>query len=221
MSAIDATQNTSLTPKKALLILAGAATGLCCAIGLKYAALSVGVSLKALDAFDLTALVLGFTFLVFGVVTALLSTSRRQLAKQLEGEAAELPATAEEVRTIRLQAAGLVLAGVMLWAPVFIGSRFAHSTAAAVGTVAAIAVLFLVQTVVNVRFWRSSDEFMRQMVLTIGAVTFALGQGALFLYAVAERLHLVRALTTWDILVLLLALYLVVSLAVSIRRTQR
>ena len=81
--------------------------------------------------------------------------------------------------------------------------------------------LFAVQTVYNFRLWRVSDEFLRGAMTTTAAVTFAVGQGALFLWAAAEHMSLVKPVSTWDVLLNMMLLYMVVGALVSVRTARR
>jgi hypothetical protein len=82
---------------------------------------------------------------------------------------------------------------------------------------AVILALFALQTVANVQLWRTCDEFLRKQMLTVCAITFAVGQGALFLWAAAEQLHLARAISSWDILTLMLTLYICTGAILGLR----
>jgi hypothetical protein len=77
------------------------------------------LSAKSITSADAVALWLGIAFLGAGAMLAFVSTNRTMLARSMEGEGVELPATDEEVRISRLQAAVLALAGVMLLTPIF------------------------------------------------------------------------------------------------------
>jgi hypothetical protein len=59
---------------------------------------------------------------------------------------------------------------------------------------------------------------IRQMVAEAGAVCFWVRQGALFLWAAAEKLELVPALSAWDMMTILMGFYLVISSVISVRR---
>jgi hypothetical protein len=83
---------------------------------------------------------------------------------------------------------------------------------------AAIVGLFLLQTVLNLSVWTRADEMIRQMVAEAGAVCFWVLQGALFLWAAAEKLELVPALSAWDMMTILMGFYLVISSVISVRR---
>ena len=130
---------------------------------------------------------------------------------------AKLPATDEEIRFYRLQAVTLILAGVMLLLPVLAMGSLASTTGAPALIFAAIAVLFVVQTAANVQLWRTSDEFLQRQMLLTAAVTFAIGQGLLFLWAAAEHLHLARPITSWDTIVMLMAIYVLAGAYLAIR----
>jgi hypothetical protein len=84
-----------------------------------------------------------------------------------------------------------------------------------------IVVLFVWQSVVNVMAWRRSDEFQRAQLTLVCAVTFWIGQGALFLWAAAERLRLAPALSSWEIILLLMTLYVLASGWMGIRSRPR
>lgn len=158
--------------------------------------------LVALSAVCLTlaALGLGFT-----------SLNADALGRLLKSEG---PATTREIVDIRLQAAVSLLAGVLLLAP---------PVAMIVGldagwTYLALLAVLAVQSLFNWRLFRDGDEMIRGVMIQSGAVCFWALQGALFLYAAAERLNLVAPLTAWAMLAVLFAAYLVVSMAVTLRR---
>jgi hypothetical protein len=146
--------------------------------------------------------------------------NRRQLGKMLEGHVEEsdeigerIPATDSEVRTALLQAAVLFLAGVLLLVPI---AAQGHPTVAG-WVFAGVLLLFLLQTAMNIQVWRSSDEVMRRVILSTCALTFSITQGLLFLWAAAERLHLVAVQSSWNIYSLLMACYIVVNGAIATR----
>jgi hypothetical protein len=115
------------------------------------------------------------------------------------------------------QAAVLGLAGVLLMTPVFATAPIRNHAGLAPWIYAGMLVLFLVQTLLNLKLWLRGDEFLRKMILIVSAATFAVSQGALFLWAAAERLGLVQGVSSWDLFTLLMATYMAMSFAVSIR----
>jgi hypothetical protein len=198
-------------------LLLGALLGASIGFLLMRLALRLHVDSKLLTWSDFLAIWLGITFVGVGMVVGFVSTSRKRLAQRLEGEDARMPATPEEVRMFRIQAAVLVLAGVLMLLPVLaMGPMKAHPSAAS-GTFVLILGLFGVQTWFNLRLWRTSDEFVRGNMQVVAAVTFAIGQGVLFLWAAAEHLHLAPAISSWDIVTLLMVLYLGAGTFISLR----
>lgn len=109
-----------------------------------------------------------------------------------------------------LQIVAMSLAGVMLLLPM-LGLDPAFS----IGVVAA---LFAVQTVANIALWRAGDELLRRVIVETGALSFWGLQGALFLYAAAERLALVPTVSAWGLIGILMVAYVIASTAVAVRR---
>jgi hypothetical protein len=58
------------------------------------------------------------------------------------------------------------------------------------------------------------------LILTTGALTFAFGQGALFLWAAAEHLGLVPVVSAWDLAMAMMTLYLGVGTYLQLRTMQ-
>jgi hypothetical protein len=115
-----------------------------------------------------------------------------------------------------LQVLVLVLAGVMLAAPVAMERLFGGVPARWVFI--GIVLLFALQTVANVLVWVRSDELMRRVMADTSVWTFWPLQGALFLFAAAERLGLVQPISAWGMTGILMSVYLVASSYVAIRR---
>lgn len=112
-----------------------------------------------------------------------------------------------------LQVIVLVLAGVMLLAPIF-GLKFAGPEIV-LGTVM---VLLAIQTVANVMLWRQADEMLRRIMMETSALAFWALQAALFIYAVAERLGLVASITAWGMVGIMMAVYVLASAYTTARR---
>jgi peptidoglycan/LPS O-acetylase OafA/YrhL len=188
-----------------LIALAGAAAG----AGLAYAGAEV---VPDLPLPDLLACVVGAALLLAGGVSILISSNRKALsaAYELEGEASD-----GELRAARRQGAVMILAGLLLAWPVMAARADWIDAPVAY---AAVLLVFGLQTALNWSVWRNGDELIRRTVAEAGAVSFWLMQGALFLYAAAERLALAPAATAWQITVAMMAGYLVLSSAVATRR---
>lgn len=160
---------------------------------------------------DVVAVLLAAVILIASLATAIRSLDRKGLGKTLNLEG---PAGDGEVREVRLQSAILFLSGVILPLPMILS----WVGAPVILSLTAVAILLVLHTVLNFHLYRTVDELFRRIVVEAGAVTFWLGQGVLFLWAAAERLAAVPAITAWDIYVVLMGVYLVVSMIVTMRR---
>jgi hypothetical protein len=170
---------------------------------------------------DITALSLAVFYIGSGALFLWMASDRMRLARILEGKTAEVPASKDEVRSFVYQAVVMMLAGVLLGLPVFGARLFPGDTPYRKFYYLAVVLLFALQTVYNFRLWRVSDEFIRGAMATTAAVTFAVGQGALFLWAAAEHMSLVKPVSTWDVLLNMMLLYMVVGALVSVRTARR
>lgn len=160
---------------------------------------------------DVVAVLLAAIMVIASLATAIRSLDRKGLGKTLNLEG---PAGDGEVREVRLQSAILILSGLILPLPMILSA-----VGAPVGlSLAAVAALLVLHTVLNFHLYRTVDELFRRIVVEAGAVTFWLGQGLLFLWAAAERLSAVPPITAWDAYVVLMGVYLVVSMIVTMRR---
>ncbi len=160
---------------------------------------------------DLLAFFLAFILVFASVWTAAISLNARALGKVLKLEG---PAGPTETRDSRIQAAVLGLSGVIMALPPILMAIGADPLFA----IGLLLVLLALHTALNIRVYRSADEFLRRTVMEAGVVTFWAGQGVLFLWAAAERLSLAPALTAWDIYVVMMGAYLVGSMIVTVRR---
>ena len=143
--------------------------------------------------------------------TAIPSFYRRSLGRVLKLEG---PAGDDEVRDARRQSAVLGLSGIIMILPMILSGLALPVTASLAG----IGLLLVLHTALNLRLYRSVDELFRRVVVEAGALTFWLGQGLLFIWAAAERLAVAPPLTAWDIYVVLMSVYLIVSMVVTFRR---
>ncbi len=160
---------------------------------------------------DLLAGVLGLLMIATAGAMAVMSLSPAVVGRLLKLEG---PAGPDELRDARLQALVLGLSGGIVMLPPLL----AVAGIAPPWALALLALLLAVHTALNLILYRRVDELFRRAVVEAGALTFWLGQGVLFLWAVAERLGAAPALTGWDIYVVLLAAYLVASAGVAARR---
>jgi MFS family permease len=209
--------NSPRSMKIAARVVIGALAGAAFGGALVKLLLRLHVSLWHASWSDGLALWLGVSFLGIGLIMAGVSFNRREVARNLEGREAKLPATDEEVRAVRLQGATLVLAGIMLMLPLMAMGSLGMPAYAPQLFYAGIVLLFALQTAANAMLWRCCDEFLRRQILLTAAIAFAIGQGALFLWAAAEHLHLAPAISSWDIVTLLMAGYLAIGGYIAVR----
>ncbi|WP_291837407.1 hypothetical protein [Brevundimonas sp.] len=160
---------------------------------------------------DIVAGLVAAVLLVSCLGTAITSFYRRSLGRVLKLEG---PAGDDEVRDARRQSAVLGLSGIIMILPMILSGLALPVTASLAG----IGLLLVLHTALNLRLYRSVDELFRRVVVEAGALTFWLGQGLLFIWAAAERLAVAPPLTAWDIYVVLMSVYLIVSMVVTFRR---
>lgn len=211
MTALQKSADTrSRLLKLAGLAVAGAVVGYVSATLLaEYVALPSPDVLRWSDA---AALLVAVMLVAGGVSVLAASRNGRALAAVTSTDE---PADPREVRDMRLQGIVLVLSGLLLAAPV---AAALSGNTAPVLTLIAIAAVFVLHTGLNLSLWRRGDEMIRRVIVEAGALAFWIGQAALFGWAVAERLGVAPTLTAWDILVVLMGLYLICSAVVGLRR---
>lgn len=205
MTADDVNDDKKRLIRAGWLALLGAGVG----AALGYAGIKVAPELSAAD---MMACAVGAGLFLMGGFSILISADRKALsaASMLDGEAGDC-----EVRAARRQGAVVILAGLLLAWPVLAGETGWVDGPAAY---AAVLLVFGLQTALNWSVWRRGDELTRRVIAESGALSFWVMQGALFLYAAAERLALVPAATAWQITVAMMAGYLVLSSLVALRR---
>ncbi len=170
---------------------------------------------------DVTALSLAAFYIGMTVLLLWIASDRMRLARILEGKGADTPASDDEVRSYAYQAFVMALAGILLALPIFGARFFAASLQHREMYFVGIALLFAVQTFYNFRLWKISDEFVRNTMAATAGLSFAIGQGGLFLWAAAEHLSLVKPVSSWDLTINMMLLYLIVGSAVSVRTIRR
>ncbi len=169
---------------------------------------------------DFAALALAAALIAVGLIIGALLASRRGQSILANGNSPGYarPLRKEQVRHFGLQAGVILLAGGMLAAPV-LSEIAAHGAASAAGgwVMAGVALAFALQTALNIAVWRASDEVVRRVTAEAGAACFWLLQGALFLWASGEKLGVLPAISSWDMITVLMGAYLVASCLISIR----
>jgi hypothetical protein len=210
-------------PKRSLTKVILAAVGAVIGAGLGFL---VGRVLKAaqVDATqlgwsDAAAGLIAACLLAMGMLILAMSFNRRAAGRMVDPHSPK-PATSAQASFYRQQGLVSALAGLMMAAPVAVTvlNKGAPPVPIAIIAMLGVVAAFLVQTMVNLTLWRRSDELFRRVISETGASCFWIFQGLLFLWAVAEKLDLAPTLSSWDIMTLLMGLYLVASTVTSMRR---
>lgn len=179
----------------------------------------LAASIRLADAWgwsDMLGMVVAGLLLAIGVSMLVASFNRKAAGAMLDpGD--PRPATTEQLKFARQQGWVLALSGLMMATPVIAASYpLPYSLRAALLT--GLVAVFILQTVINLAFWQRADELMRRMIAEVSMVSFWVLQGALFLWAAAEKLGLAPPLTTWDCLTILMVFYLAASAIIGARR---
>lgn len=168
---------------------------------------------------DVVSLGLAMFLVAVGLVTMVVSLSRKALGRRINGDEAPRAATPAQASFYAGQGGVLVLAAGMLAAPPLAGALFVPlSPLLASAVMTGLIALFLVQTAGNISLWVRSDELMRRTMAETAAVSYGLLQGLLFLWAAGEKLSLLPPLTLWDAVNINMIAYLLISMIVAWRR---
>jgi hypothetical protein len=165
---------------------------------------------------DFGALFLAVALAGQGAFVMLLSFNRSAAGAAFGGGR---PASDAQLSFYRQQAGVLLLAGMMLAAPVAVAliAPAAQAPQLALAAMIAIVVCFALQTALNLVVWRRADEFVRRLISETSSLCFWVLQAALFLWAAGERLGLLPAVDAWDCVVVMMSVYLLASGFVSVR----
>jgi hypothetical protein len=170
---------------------------------------------------DLGALMIAVALMGLGLIVLALTANRRGRAILASPDAPEFDRAVgpDQTTFFRLQAAVLLLAGAMLVAPVVFGwADSSAQRAFARPAMAAVVVVFVLQTVCNVLIWQRADEVFRQVIAETGAFSFWLLQGLYFLWAVGVKFGVFPEVSSWNAVTILMGAYLMVSAVVAWRR---
>ena len=197
----------------------GAATG--ASVGWTVGRFMKATGAHALSWAETGALATAVAMLGLGLLIAAFASTRRGQALLANPRAPEFhrPLGPGRQTFFWLQAGVMILAGGLLASPVLFTMVFrGRANGLATVAMAGILVAFAVQTALNIAIWRRSDEVFRRVTAESGAVCFWLLQGLLFLWASGEKLRILPTLSSWDAVTILMAVYLVTSAIVSVRR---
>lgn len=207
-------------PRRRVLAGLMAGFGLVCGGGLGFGVgrlVKVGLlNLDRLGWSGVLGLSLGGILILTGVVLAI-AGARPRLASRMAIEGAA-PSGPGQRAFLHRQALVTLLSGLMLATPIVAQALYSQpGPVMRMALFGAIVVAFAVQTTANLAVWRTADEFLRRLISESSVACFWGLQGALFLWASAEKLGLAPALSTWDCTVTLMAAYLGASSYIAIR----
>lgn len=165
---------------------------------------------------DVAALAIGVVLLLTAAFVVWIASSPQRFKRHFERRSDAEPVDPVALGDARRSGWVVALAGVMLVIPpvtLFAAPDGRLNLAAAIGVFALLAV----QSWGNWRIWRQGDELTRSVIVCTGAVCFWLLQGALFAWATAAHLGLVADVSSWTLMCVMMATYLVASAVVSVR----
>lgn len=206
------------TRVRVVMMCAGMVAGAAGAVVGIRAAESGLIDLDGLRWSDPLALGLALLMTISGVFATVASFNSRLTARSLDPESTRAAAPAQ-MTYFRMQGFVLILAGLMMGTPV-VATQMADPMPRELGmsVMAALIAASLIQTALNLAVWSRADEMMRRMISEVGAICFWVLQALFFLWAAAEVLGLAPHLSSWDLMVLLMAVYLCVSTVAAYAR---
>lgn len=165
---------------------------------------------------EIASTILAGLLIMIALITGGFSTSRKGY-RALTDEGMGEPIESETLSTLRRQALVTGLAGLLLLIPPA-GAHLGLAGPAAIGALAAMAVLLGLEYWLNRSLTRQGDELSRAVSAESSVATLAIATPLLFGWAALEKFALVPAIDSWTILTMTIALSLVVGMWVSVRR---
>lgn len=194
----------------------GGVFGGACSLGIVHFIYTTGP--ETWDVAELVSLGIAFLLFVMGAITAVLTANVERYRKLVAFRQPDAePPDAGSIATIRRQSIVIALTGPILAAPPVLAHLGLNEGGRIVGAGAMLLVL-AIQSWLNWRVYRESDELIRHIALVSGALCFWALQLVLFVWAMLAKLELVADIDSWTMLTLLMATYLAVSTVVGIRR---
>ncbi len=166
---------------------------------------------------DIAAFAIALVLVLAAAFTAWIATTPERFKKYFEKREDDEPVDALAMAAARDSAWVVALAGVLLAAPPIVAVLTTDPVVRAACAAGLMALLGL-QTWGNWRMWRDGDELTRAVIVSTGAVCFWALQLALFAWAALARLALIPDIGSWTMMTVLMAVYLIASTVVSVRR---
>lgn len=210
---------TPMPSQRARKKLIQAAVGALVGFGLASLAVAAGLDdwLKTLPGEDLASTAVAGILLMLALFGLIASSNpalyRRMAANYEPGD----PLDAGVLRYLRVSCLVLLIAAAILLAPP-LAVQFGLGKDGRIALSGALAVLLAVQTWLNLRILRDGDELMRAATAQASMVSFWLLQLGLFGWAALAKLGLAATVSLWTLMTIAMAVYLIVSIAVALRR---
>jgi hypothetical protein len=173
--------------------------------------------MKGLPGEDFAAALLALMLFLLAIFAFVVSSSQAAYRLIAENYREGDPLDADVLRTTRISAVILVLAGVLMLAPP-LAVRLGASPDMSVAVAAAMGLLVLIQSWLNLRVVRRSDELSRAGHAEASVISFWVLQLGLYLWAMLAKLDLVAQVSLWTLMIVAMAIYLVISIGVAMRR---
>jgi hypothetical protein len=173
--------------------------------------------MKGLPGEDFAAALLALMLFFLAIFAFVVSSSQAAYRLIAENYREGDPLDAGVLRTMRISAVILLLAGVLMLAPP-LAVRSGASQDASIAVAAAMGVLVLIQSWLNLRVVRRSDELSRASYAETSMISFWVLQLGLYVWAMLAKLNLVAEVSLWTLMIIATAVYLAISIGVAMRR---
>jgi len=193
----------------------GAAVGLAlCSIG---AATGVLQWMATLPGEDLASVAVALMMIFLAGFAALVSSSQGTYKLIAENYREGDPIDSNTLPTMRVSGIILLMSGVLLLVPP-IAVGFGLGESASMAVAGAMLLLVAVQTWLNMRVLRTSDELTRAAYTESCVISFWVTQLGLYAWALLAKLGLVATVSLWSLMIIAMGLYLAISIGAAIRR---
>lgn len=166
---------------------------------------------------EFASLLIALMLVAMAAFTAWVASSPARFKKHYEKRDDAEPADAMAMAAARGSTWVVALAGVMLATPPVVAVLTPDPTWRTIGAIV-LAVMLALQSWGNWRMWRDGDELTRAVIVSTGALCFWTLQLGLFAWAALAKLALVPDIGSWTMITVLMAVYVIASVVVSVRR---
>lgn len=165
--------------------------------------------------FNWPLMFLAIVFAGVGIANIVASANSRLAAAAMRVDLSGDCDIAPERRLLRLSGILMLIAGAAMLLPA-LGERPLGMTGET--AFAAVLAILVVESIINWRVWRSSDELMRRIMGETCAVAFWAFQLLLFVWAVGAHFGVIASFEPLDIVASMMAIYIVAAGIIGARR---